>query len=222
MPAAVASSTGAESGRRGAFSRFTHALAAITASKTTPGAREKLRGTLDSRLPLCLPHGDIDASTATDHSDTDPLPPPGTTICNRYSAVVCAYLTALTRPALAPSASSCSKRIVPPWEPPVFEILSYVPEACQANLRTNCRVHAGAIHRRSTHTARTRGMQYCRHNSSQQVVGAMRCSPAATDKHEHRCWRAGRALDVNASKHTRLTEDTYTRGDHTQQHTDST
>lgn len=46
------------------------------------------------------------------------------------------YPTALTRPALAPSASSCWKRMVPPWEPPVLEILSYVPEECHANLQT--------------------------------------------------------------------------------------
>lgn len=42
--------------------------------------------------------------------------------------------TAFTRPALAPSASSWSNRMVPPLEPPVFEILSYVPEECHASL----------------------------------------------------------------------------------------
>lgn len=44
------------------------------------------------------------------------------------------YLTALDRPALAPSACSSVNRIVPPWEPPVLEILSYVPELCHASL----------------------------------------------------------------------------------------
>lgn len=59
------------------------------------------------------------------------------------------YPTALTRPALAPSESSCLKRMVPPWEPPVFEILSYVPEECHANLS----IH---VHSREEARERTR------------------------------------------------------------------
>mmetsp|Transcript_11137 Transcript_11137/g.24889 ORF Transcript_11137/g.24889 Transcript_11137/m.24889 type:complete len:225 (+) Transcript_11137:573-1247(+) len=42
------------------------------------------------------------------------------------------HLMALSRPAFPPCASSSLKRMVPPSEPPVLVILSYVPDECHA------------------------------------------------------------------------------------------